>query len=226
MDGIHDLGGMHGFGRIKIEENEPVFHSNTERRIFALSMAVPLVVPYSDDHLRTEIERIDPSYYLTSGYYEKWLLAVSSILRKRFVISDTELSGGDLSPLPAGLMLSGLAKAEMVEAIISAGASQERTSVSAPSPRFIDKDMITTVSILPYGHTRLPRYARTRVGIIEKCLGRFIFADSHSAYMQEDPQWLYSVSFKATDLWGADASAKDTLRLDLWESYLMPMDVK
>ena len=36
MNGIHDLGGMHGLGPIPTEENEPYFHHEWERRVFPL----------------------------------------------------------------------------------------------------------------------------------------------------------------------------------------------
>ena len=70
MDGIHDMGGMHGFGPIVHEENEPLFHHPWESRVLAISVATPVPIPGGS---RNNIENMDPAHYLSSSYYEKWL---------------------------------------------------------------------------------------------------------------------------------------------------------
>ena len=72
MDGIHDMGGMHGFGPIIREEEEPVFHYLWEGRVLAIVRATPIPIPGG---MRNNIETMDPGHYLTSSYYEKWLHA-------------------------------------------------------------------------------------------------------------------------------------------------------
>ena len=70
MNGIHDMGGMHGFGPVVREENEPVFHHDWEARVLAMRVATPVPIPGGS---RNNIEQMDPAAYLTSSYYEKWL---------------------------------------------------------------------------------------------------------------------------------------------------------
>ena len=65
-----------------------------------------------------------------------------------------------------------------------------------------------------------PRYVRGRVGVIERLHGAHVFPDTHAHGRGEDPHPLYSVSFGAQELWGPDAQARDSVRLDLWEPYL------
>jgi hypothetical protein len=90
MNGIHDLGGMHGLGPIVREENEPVFHEDWERRAFALTMATT-GGPYSLDQFRHAVERMDPAEYLTSSYYEHWLHALETLLLEAGVIKKEEI---------------------------------------------------------------------------------------------------------------------------------------
>ena len=90
MNGIHDLGGMHGLGPIVREENEPVFHDDWERRAFALTMAT-FGDPYSLDEFRHAIERMDPVDYLRSSYYEHWIHALQTLLIEKGIITKEEL---------------------------------------------------------------------------------------------------------------------------------------
>ncbi len=224
MDGIHDLGGMQGFGAVECEADEPVFHAAWEARMFAIAGAIPFSVPFSDDHFRREIERMAPAHYLNSSYYEKWFCSIVSLLRERGVISDGELNGADLSPLPADIDPAQCAAPQDIVPAIFAGASQQRADVSHTPHRFHAGDRVRTRDIMPVGHNRLPRYARAKIGMIEVELGSFIFADSHAASDNENPQQLYTVSFSARDLWGAEAeNPNDTVTLDLWDGYLDPV---
>ncbi len=91
MNGIHDLGGMHGHGPINPEPDEPVFHAEWERRIFALGMAISVGRHYNMDEFRHAIERIDPAHYLESSYYEHWLCAMEALLIEKGVLSQAEL---------------------------------------------------------------------------------------------------------------------------------------
>ena len=90
------------------------------------------------------------------------------------------------------------------------------------TPRFEVGARVLTRNINPIGHTRLPRYARGRRGIIASDHGVFIFPDTHAMGEGMKPQHLYSVRFSAEELWGADASPRDSVYLDLWDDYLDP----
>lgn len=72
----------------------------------------------------------------------------------------------------------------------------------------------------PHGHTRLPRYARGKVGVVEARHGCHVFPDTNAHGLGEEPQWLYTVRFDGTELWGDDAEAGVTVSIDAWEPYL------
>jgi len=76
--------------------------------------------------------------------------------------------------------------------------------------------------INPTGHTRLPRYARGNVGVVDRVHGAHVFPDSNAHFRGESPQYLYSVRFSARELWGEASSSRDAVYIDLWEDYLEP----
>ena len=67
MNGIHDLGGMHGFGRIDVERDEPVFHASWEGRVLGIVYQLVGAGWVSVDAFRHGIERTGPVDYLTLG---------------------------------------------------------------------------------------------------------------------------------------------------------------
>lgn len=91
MNGIHDLGGMHGIGPVDAERNEPVFHEEWERRVFGLMIATFGGGHYNVDEFRHGIERMDPAHYLTTSYYEHWLHTVETLLIEKGTITRKEL---------------------------------------------------------------------------------------------------------------------------------------
>lgn len=208
MNSIHDMGGMDGFGPIAPEANEPVFHADWERRMFALASAIPFAVAMSDDHFRQAVERIDPATYLQASYYELWYRAHIALLQERGVL----VAGQPQSTNPP-------LGAESVPAAIEAGAST-RMPVEGIVARFAPGDAVTARNINPTGHTRLPRYARGKRGVIHSVRGVFSFADSNARGDGPCPQHLYTVAFSGDALWGA--GGRDTIHLDLWDGYLDP----
>jgi nitrile hydratase len=74
----------------------------------------------------------------------------------------------------------------------------------------------------PRGHTRLPRYARGKRGLVHLVHGVHVFPDAHAQGLGESPQPLYSVRFEARELWGDAGEPNQSVHLDLWESYLEP----
>ncbi len=221
MDGVHDCGGMHGFGTVEREENEPYFHAEWERRIFAITMAMPFITLRSDDQYRREIERMGQARYLNTSYYEKWYEATSSIAKEVGLTTDEELTGGSVAPIPANLRGNPPAIASETWDNIHAGASQ-----SMPGPdvlqRFQIGDHIRTLAQREAGHTRLPRYARNKTGTVERAWGTFIYADAHAEEYKKEPVHLYSIVFDARELWGDEATNGDSVVLDLFEPYLQP----
>ncbi|WP_037312890.1 nitrile hydratase subunit beta [Ruegeria halocynthiae] len=224
MDGIHDMGGMQGFGKVVPEADEPVFHAPWEGRMFGLALSSSFALAYSDDKFRRNIERMDPAHYLQSNYYEKWYESVTALIIEAGAATRDELDAGVAKDAGPG----GWAKADpaIIPEAIAAGASQERPSDDAPRPRFAPGDRVRMLTTRGYDHNRLPRYARGRAATITACRGRFILADSHAKSGEENPTWLYTVAFAARDLWGPDAGENDAVTLDIWETYIDDSEVR
>ena len=218
MDGIHDMGGMHGFGRVEPEVDEPVFHADWERRVFAMVSAVPFATLFGDDQFRPAIERISPERYLTSSYYHKWLDALTALLIERGVVTQEGLDDPN-AVAPAALHPNAV-RPEAVVPAIWGGASQSRPDAII-ARRFEAGDRIATKRHGASGHTRLPRYARGKPGRIESAHHAFLVADLNSVG-DTTPEMLYTVVFMARDIWGPEAGPRDTLTLDLWDRYLEP----
>lgn len=215
MDGVHDMGGMHGMGTVTPEENEPVFHAEWEKRMFAMNNAISALGIRNIDESRYARERMNPGAYLSSSYYEIWLDGLTRILSEKGLISEEELSGA-LAPRPVSTPKPAM-KAADVDAIMSKGGNF-RAETGKPA-RFKVGDRVRARNIHPQGHTRLPRYARGRVGEIVANYGPHVFPDA-SAAGRADPQPLYNVKFASTELWGPDGTEGDFMYIDLWDDYL------
>jgi nitrile hydratase len=217
MNGVHDMGGMHGFGPIEREENEPVFHHRWEARTFALRQACGALGKWNIDIARHANERMPPEEYLQASYYERWLAGLTILLRESGLATETELRSGK-SEQPA---LPGLAAfpPEKVEPAVRNGRNYRVDEPIAAGFRI--GQLVTARNINPIGATRLPRYVRGKQGIVDRDHGVFIFPDSNAARLGPNPQHLYSVRFAARDLWGSEATPNDAVWLDLWEDYLV-----
>ncbi len=216
MNGIHDMGGMHGFGPVPIERNEPLFHADWEARAMAMTVCMASWKRWNIDASRYARERIPPRTYLNYGYYERWLHALTQQMLDAGLITENELRTGE----PAGGAPDGKAPLDPdgVRTMLRTGGPSER-EVSAP-PRFKPGDRVHTLNRHPEHHTRLPRYARDKSGVIVMQHGGHVLPDTNAVFAGENPEHLYAVRFSARELWGAEASERDTVTLDLWESYL------
>lgn len=220
MNTIHDMGGMHGFGAIERETDEPPFHADWERRVFAMATALPFAVPFNDDNLRPAIESLPPVEYLSGTYYELWLAAVTRILIERRVLAAAEIETGAARPLAAGVAVLPAVKPADALAALAEGFSARRDR--GKPARFKVGDRVRARDLHPTTHTRLPRYARGRVGVIVADHGVMSFNDSNGRGDGEQPQHVYSVAFAMRELWGPGASERDRLHLDLWDDHLDP----
>ena len=222
MDGLHDLGGMHGFGRVEIEADEPVFHQDWEKRMFAIALATPFVAGFGDDQFRRQIEHLSPPQYLKSSYYELWFEAIVGQLKELNLISAEELkqSVSEYS-IPAHFDTNNQAQADGLMDVVEQGESQAMPGATG-AHRFGVGDQVVTRGHINSTHTRLPQYARDKTGRIIAEHGIFMFADSNSVNAGPDPQMLYAVEFRASELWGDEAQSGDTLCLDLWDACLEP----
>lgn len=218
MNGIHDMGGMHGFGPIGPESNEPVFHEIWEARMFGLDCAMTSAPGSTIDRFRYLRETMPPVAYLTWSYYEHWYFAAARSLLEADMVTMEELRTGRVEA-DRPRRNDAMRPAE-VEPAIKAGGIYTRT-IDAP-PHFSVGQAVTARNMNPSGHTRLPRYARGKRGLVHRWHGAHVFADSSARGDGECPQHLYTVMFTAREIWGEAAAPADKIYLDLWESYLDP----
>ena len=219
MNGIHDMGGMEGFGPVTPEPNEPPFHSTWEARSLAMNRAMSYAKIWNIDRSRAAIEELPPQDYLMMTYYEKWALRLEKLLIEYGLLGVDEIAAGH-SLRPAKPLERTLAAAD-VEKALTRG-TYSRPAI-APA-RFKTGDRVYTRNIHPRTHTRLPRYARGRVGVIECVRGHHVFPDSVAIGQGENPQWLYTVLFEGRELWGESADPTLTVSIEAWEPYLEPAE--
>ena len=218
MNGIHDMGGMHGFGRIEREQNEPAFHERWEARMFGIAQAMTSPPGATIDRRRFLRESMPPAAYLSQSYYEHWYFARAAGMLEAGMATLEELGSGRAAPGSAKRD-DALRAADIVRANATRGIFEREAK---EPPRFGIGQSVCARNIHPAGHTRLPRYARGKVGIIHRHCGAHVFPDTNAHGLGENPHPLYSVAFPARELWGQDASARDKVYLDLWERYLEP----
>ena len=216
MDGIHDMGGMDGFGKIDPEPNEPAFHQRWEGRVLAMSRAIRALGAWNIDWDRYGIELLPARVYLASSYYERWFLRTVYLLGERGLIETDEIAAGHALRPGKGLTRAKLTLAD-VERVMRRGSFGR--PVRAPA-QFKIGERVRAKNIHPRTHTRLPRYARGHVGVVERVQGPHVFPDSVVAGRGEDPQWLYTVRFDAQELWGADADPTVKVSIEAFEPYL------
>jgi nitrile hydratase beta subunit len=215
VNGIHDMGGMHGFGPVAPEANEPVFHSDWEARVLALNRAMGYARLWNIDMSRAAIEVLAPEIYLTRSYYQKWLLRLEQLLLDRGLLEADEIAAGHArlpgKPLPRKLNVADVA------AVLTRGSYGRAPSAPA---RFKAGDRVRTRNINPLTHTRLPRYARGHVGTIECVRGCHVFPDSAAIDAGENPQWLYTLVFAGRELWGEGSDPNLKVSIEAFEPYL------
>jgi nitrile hydratase subunit beta len=218
MNGVHDMGGMDGFGPVVREHNEPVFHADWEGRMYALAGIVMGAARVNRDEFRHAIERMPPARYLASSYYERWLAAVETLLVEHGVVTREELlAKQDASIDPR----------QIANAVPARGpASAKDKSVKRPRARFAKGARVRARNLNPSGHTRLPRYTRGKAGVVVRDWGVFVFPDTNAHHAGTKPQHCYSVSFDARELWGKSANSRERVYIDLWEDYLEPVASK
>ncbi|MEM8618218.1 MAG: nitrile hydratase subunit beta [Actinomycetota bacterium] len=204
MDGIHDIGGMEGFG--PMVRDEAIFHAPWERQAFGLASSVQIVG--NTDEFRHSIERLDPAFYLTADYFGRWLGALEMRLTERGLLDGDEVDARvGTAARPTAIAPAGLPAEPPV-----GGPRRELER----APQFAVGNTVRARNMHPVGHTRLPQYVRGHRGVITRAYPPFVFPDTH-AHGGDDPQYVYAVRFEATDLWGAGTH---TVNVDLFEPYL------
>jgi nitrile hydratase beta subunit len=218
MNGVHDLGGMHGFGPVEREEREPLFHADWEAHVCAAMTLAMGRGYFTIDAFRHGIERMAPADYLRSTYYARWLATLESILIQHGYLKSDEVAER-----------VALLRDHREPGVPRAGAAPHPPqapgiplALAPPMPRFAVGDTVLARNVHPLGHTRLPRYARGKPGLIHRLHGPQTFPDTNAHGLGKQPQMLYSVRFAGRELWGDSAEPGQVVYLDLWDSYLDP----
>jgi nitrile hydratase beta subunit len=217
MNGVHDMGGMQCFGPVVQEADEPLFHHPWERQAFALTLALGAGGLWNIDASRFTRESLPPALYLEGGYYRIWLEALERLIQQGGLLSARELSTAHLDPSHEAPERFRRLEQGTVAALFAKGWPSTR-EVTQPAA-FQVGQRVRTVNRHPAGHTRLPRYARGRIGTVAAIRGVHVYPDSNAEFAGESPDWLYSIRFEATELWGPDTTA-DCVHLDCWQAYL------
>lgn len=209
-----DLGGLSGYGPVTPEPEGEIFHAAWESRAFALTLAMGASGAWNLDMTRSARETL-PNYSQLS-YYQIWLHGLERQLLAHEFIRPQELAAA--RSLQATRAPPRQLRAAEVSAVLAHGAPTVRAATAAA--RFAPGDQVRTRHGEVPHHTRLPRYARGKVGRIDRVLGAHVFADRNAHGQGEQPQWLYTVVFPGRELWGAEAAAGHSVSIDAWEPYL------
>jgi nitrile hydratase len=216
MEGAQDMGGVAWSGPVQPEPNEPTFHAEWERRAFAITMAMGMPGGWNIDMSRFARENRPHEDYLAKSYYQIWLAGLERLMLERNLVASDEIAAGKSlhPPKPARKTLT----PEGVAAVLHRGGPTEREATTPA--RFAAGDRIRAKTIHPPTHTRLPRYVRGHIGVVERVLGCHVFPDSNATGAGENPQWLYTVTFDGIELWGQESDPNLTVSVDAWEPYL------
>jgi nitrile hydratase beta subunit len=216
-----DLGGRKGFGRVSIERDEPVYHEPWEGPVIAGILATIMAGLYNVDQFRAGIDDLDPLSYLSVGYYGRWLhtLEVNCVRAGVFTEDEVEARLAEIAERPEAPLPSreDPELERRLRELVENGASNARR-VSEP-PAFAAGERVRGRTFPDARHVRIPRYAQGAVGVVHRVHDAFVFPDTNLRGEGENPQHVYSVRFRARDLW-PDADAEAAVHVDLWESYL------
>lgn len=204
MDGIHDLGGMAGFGPVAIEAGKPVFHADWERGAFGVTMAAFAAGFNNGGQFRHSIERMGPAHYLGSSYYEHWLTGVATRLVETGRVGVEELEHRAGGPFPLARPLH-------------RGLVPDEPATGRPEP--VVGVRVRVRDSHPIGHTRCPDYVRGKTGTVVRLDGIWSVPDVEAHAELEIGEPTCSVRFDATELWGDD-QAGVAVHVDLWTRYL------
>jgi nitrile hydratase beta subunit len=218
MNGIHDMGGMDGFGAVIPEaEAGPVFHAAWEGDVMAISRVMGAIGAWNIDQGRYGIEVLPPQLYLKS-YYRRWLERFErAIVQYGYADADEIASGHALRP--GKTPPNGMFTLADIPRIARRGTFTRPANTAA---RFALGDRVLARNMHPKTHTRLPRYVRGHVGVVERLHGCQVFPDTEAMGQGENPQWLYTVCFQGRDLWGPDSDPTLKVSVEAFEPYLDP----
>jgi len=227
MNGIHDMGGLHGFGPVVVDPDEPVFPSRWGSRVFCMTQVIDGLGIWNLDEHRHEIELMTPEAYLTHTYYGRWLFAMERILERRNILTTNEIERRLADYRQDRLEFTvpenptrnwPLAESDKVR---WGGWRHEETV----TPVFYEGQKVRVRNIHPPGHTRVTSYTRGKVGVVTRVNEQaWVFPDTRAHYLGENLQAVYNVRFPAQVLWGEEHAEPNLfVHIDLSESHLEPL---
>jgi nitrile hydratase subunit beta len=211
-----DLGGQLGHGAVVPEDEAVRFHADWERGALAIVLAMGATGSWNIDMNRAARETLPD--YAQRSYYQIWLAALEKLMAERGQVLPDEVASGRMlhPPVPVARVLH----AADVDAVLARGSPTLR--MDGPPARFAVGDRVRTHAHPVPHHTRLPGYARGKLGTVAHVHGSHVFADPHAQGLGEQPQPLYTVVFEGAELWGADAAPGLRVSIDAWQPYLEP----
>src|SRR6202022_1475251 len=189
-----DLGGQLGHGPINPDGEGDSWHAAWERRAFAVTAAMLVTGAWNLDMLRAANETLPD--YGDRSYYEIFISGLLKMLDERGLVSADELTAGRSLREPPGL--PNVLLARDVAAVLASGAASERPATT--QPRFaVGQHVRTYLRTVPH-HTRLPGYAKRKLGVIDLVHGEHVFPDANASGEGEKPTCLKRVPFGGVDL--------------------------
>ncbi|MEM1344374.1 MAG: nitrile hydratase subunit beta [Pseudomonadota bacterium] len=232
MNGIHDMGGLHGFGPVEVEVDEPVFHTRWGARVYAMTQVIDTTGVWNLDEHRHEIELMTPQAYILDGYYGRWLFAMESILTRKNILDKAEIdrrvadieAGAETTPVttPAATPATKTGRNWPLteDQKIRWGAWRHEKDAEIV-PRFAVGDRVRVRNLHPEGHTRLTSYIRGKTGEVAIVNAQaWVLPDTRAHNAGENLQPVYNVAFPASEVWGPQAEANVMVNVDLMEDYL------
>ena len=220
MDGIHDVGGKQGFGRIKVTTEDPPFPTEWEARAFGIAKATTTASDYSVDKFRYTREQLPPLEYLTAPYFEQWMRSTMAMLVGSGLVTAEELANGHTDGTQK-LDINPPKSAEDARAAIAVSARFDGPYDGEPA--FACGDQIYVSPDAPSGHTRLPQYVRGRMGHVLAYQGAHSVPEDNVRNIKTyEP--LYTVAFAIGDLFEERKGSPDQINVEIWERFLAPAE--
>lgn len=201
MDGIHDLGGRQGFGRVRFTQGASAFHAPWEVRANSLYAHAVRLGLFNMDEYRHAIERMEPRHYLTASYYERSLTGLLTLCVEKGLVTREELErrAGGAVPLSA-------------PSAPGRGNSTDRERFQAGDRVRVKLDSVP-------GHIRMPGYIRGKTGVVVSESPAYPFPDAHAHGVPSQDEPTYDVRFRSEDLWPGSAEPA-LVHVGVFQSYL------
>lgn len=216
MDGIHDMGGMDGFGKVEAPPSEPPFHAPWEGRVLAMNRAMVASREWNIDEGRYGIEILPAHLYLMTSYYERWFLRLENMCVDAGLVTREEIAAGRAQQAARPLKGDPLTPANVAKTYARGAFARQPVAPAV----FKVGDRVRARNMHPKSHTRLPRFVRGHTGTVERVHGTHVYPDAAVAEKKEVPAWLYTVVFDNRDLWGPDADPTVQVSIEAFEPYL------